>query len=400
MGTLSKVSKTVALLIILSVLVQFHYLFVRVSHEIASGDSGTVESKSDQKSNDEKTHSTNSTKSGGEISITTPFTIEKIDIRDTTKKVRVALFTMDSIESYERNSVNGGPSGEILIRKCLEAGFRELGSTITVFRDDGSFNRMDANTFDIILLDPWTWAGPGWVAKANIHNHAQKVYILDFFGSPKFQSPGFLVPKERILTAFGSPWNPFLGFYVFHSFFPATESRSTSGDLKKSQQGIIWGKEMRYLKGSVNFLKNISSAFKLVAITRRAFDGTSIQWVGHQSKESWFKLLQSSSFLIGLGNPLSGPSVVDALAAGCVYINPIYNSPVREVHKSQHDHARERIGMPWVCSYHIDNTEEAHSCIRHALRFARSNHAKVPKWFTKDAYLERIVDIFSLRIAS
>lgn len=41
-------------------------------------------------------------------------------------------------------------------------------------------------------------------------------------------------------------------------------------------------------------------------------------------------------FMIGLGNPLVGPSAVDAVVAGCVYINPIYDQPMKEMYWSQH----------------------------------------------------------------
>jgi len=51
----------------------------------------------------------------------------------------------------------------------------------------------------------------GWVPKPNIRGLESKVYILDFFGSPKLKGNSFNIRPDHILTAFGSPWNAFLG---------------------------------------------------------------------------------------------------------------------------------------------------------------------------------------------
>ena len=53
---------------------------------------------------------------------------------------------------------------------------------------------------------------------------------------------------------------------------------------------------------------------------------------GHLSGDEWRALLLRSKFVLGLGNPLVGPSAVDAIVAGCVYINPAYAAPVKDVY--------------------------------------------------------------------
>ena len=47
--------------------------------------------------------------------------------------------------------------------------------------------------------------------------------------------------------------------------------------------------------------------------------------------------------MIGLGNPLVGPSAVDAVVAGCVYINPVYDQPVKEEYWSQHPYLEQQV---------------------------------------------------------
>ena len=47
-------------------------------------------------------------------------------------------------------------------------------------------------------------------------------------------------------------------------------------------------------------------------------------------------------FMLGLGN-LFGASAVDAVVAGCVYINPTYKTPVKDVYWSQHPYLADRV---------------------------------------------------------
>ena len=63
--------------------------------------------------------------------------------------------------SYESNSLQGGAAGEILIRKCLADAFAHLGVSLAVIGSDRDFDRINADNFDIIILDPWTWAAKG-----------------------------------------------------------------------------------------------------------------------------------------------------------------------------------------------------------------------------------------------
>ena len=84
---------------------------------------------------------------------------------------------MDSISSYEA----GGAAGELLIRFSLENAFRKFGISLDVMNSDSQFESADMKSYDFIILDPWTWAGPGWVPKAQIRKLDSKIYILDFF---------------------------------------------------------------------------------------------------------------------------------------------------------------------------------------------------------------------------
>ena len=148
----------------------------------------------------------------------------------------------------------------------------------------------------------------------------------------------------------------------------------------KKNQGVIWGKSVKYILKHIDLLAQIADIVELHSTcTTVAFKHSNIHWRGTMSKIEWKLLLRESKFLIGLGDPLlgflfapffklmylylnyflyEGPSAIDAIAAGAVYINPIYKRIVQynagHVFHSQHPYAEKIIGAPSVCNYKED----------------------------------------------
>lgn len=114
--------------------------------------------------------------------------------------------------------------------------------------------------------------------------------------------------------------------------------------------------------------------------------------MGHQSPEGWRRLLSESRFLLGLGDPLLGPSAIDAISVGCVYINPTYPKPIKAVYTSQHPYAAEHIGSPYVCTADYDDAEALLACVDKAL--AADLPPMIPPQLTKPAYMARLWEIF------
>jgi hypothetical protein len=112
------------------------------------------------------------------------------------------------------------------------------------------------------------------------------------------------------------------------------------------------------------------------------------QYEGHLSPEQWQSLLAESKFLLGLGDPLLGPSAVDALAAGCVFLNPRYKAPVKEVYWSQHPWVEKAAPPEYVCSFDQGDAEQAAKCVEKALE------ADLPPLIlpdlTKEAFMARL----------
>lgn len=75
----------------------------------------------------------------------------------------------------------------------------------------------------------------------------------------------------------------------------------------------------------------------------------------------------SSVFYRILGDPLSGPSAVDAVVAGCTYINPVFATPVKTIYHSQHPFLAQRVGEPYVCSFEQKVSRFLAACCYHRL---------------------------------
>jgi len=280
--------------------------------------------------------------------------------------------------------------GEITIRRSLEKAFEHLHISLDVFHSDDEFNKCDCSKYDIIILDPWTWAKKGWVPKDVIKGRDDKIYILDFFGSEKLRGSGLNVPPSRVLTAFGSKWNTFLGYYIEDSDLNSIPS------TKKKQQGVIWGKDVKhYTPDKVDQLQRLAdSGITLISTSTSAIlHHSNIKWAGHMTPSEWLQILAESKFLIGLGDPLLGPSAIDAVTVGCMYIDPVYDTPKKDVYLSQHPYAEQSIGKPFVCSYKTNSYDELLECVNKALHTDLDR--KIPTEFTKQSYMNRVEKIFT-----
>ena len=146
----------------------------------------------------------------------------------------------------------------------------------------------------------------------------------------------------------------------------------------------------------LNAVLNQEKGMQLVATaTRPVFKHPRIAWRGHQTSESWHILLKQSKFLIGLGDPLLGPSAIDAISAGCMYINPVYPAgKAKKGYMSQHPYAAEKIGEPYVCNYKLGDAPSLLKCVQKAIAVTLAP-LSVPD-FTETVYLERVRRIFNL----
>jgi len=78
---------------------------------------------------------------------------------------------------------------------------------------------------------------------------------------------------------------------------------------------------------------------------------------------------------------------------GCMYINPLYPSPIKEIYHSQHPHAMTTLPEEYVCSYEMDDPKGLQACVDRALS-QPDLKPLLPSEFTKQAHLARLTTIF------
>lgn len=174
-----------------------------------------------------------------------------------------------------------------------------------------------------------------------------------------------------------------------------TKESIASISTEKMDQGVVWGKDPKYYEGKDKLLEVVANKVKLISTARTAyFHHGNLEYRGHLTANEWLQLLGSSKFLLGLEHPLLGPSAVDAVSLGCMFINPIYDKPILEAgYTSQHPYIAE-VAPQYVCSYHIHNMDELSQCIDTALQTTLT--PLIPVDLTEAAYLTRFQNIFEL----
>jgi len=168
---------------------------------------------------------------------------------------------------------------------------------------------------------------------------------------------------------------------------------------------MVWGKEPRYFGAPERSLIRALALRIPMHLTVPWGDvepltGGGIVNHGCLDPEAWRGLLRDARFVLGLGDPILGPTALEALAAGAVLLNPSFRPP-RVVDgnpgvafDSQHGYAAE-IGPPHV--HAIDPGEQAGVVRTVETLLAEGPGVRpLPRGlaaFTRDAYVSRLAAI-------
>lgn len=186
----------------------------------------------------------------------------------------------------------------------------------------------------------------------------------------------------------------FLGFYKDEVISRVNNRGGGENANNSNNVVVIWGKDPKYYTPSVltllrklNELENVVLHSTLPAPANKALpDGVVTH--GHLKPEEWKALLVGATHMLGLGDPLLGPSGLDAIEAGCILVNPIYKAPKRGW-MSQHGFIEEFVDSR-SCQVDLLDFEQVSECILKR----RSPGPIVPKEFGKREYFARVNEIF------
>ncbi|KAF7667702.1 hypothetical protein LDENG_00049030 [Lucifuga dentata] len=334
-------------------------------------------------------------------------------------------------QHFETMVERGGPLGELVQWADLGACLTILGHnlSLTTSRQDlhsligaapgkGSCPIQRPLTFDLIYTD-YHGLAHLQVAMGLAFQHYQcRFRILDSFGTePAFNLRSYarsrsyktlwgswgLQPLQYMTMFPHTPDNSFLGFVTEEA---VKKDEMMSNAYKKDKIAVIYGKQDYMWQGKSGYVEAISEELETHATVYQSPEHTSnlpsfIINHGLLTQERFVQLLQRAKLFVGLGFPYEGPSPIEAVALGCVFLQPQFDPPhssdnndfykgkptTRQI-TSQHPYAEDFIGKPYVWTVDMNN----HSDVQEAVRTILHTEVKpfTPREFTCEGMLERV----------
>ena len=150
---------------------------------------------------------------------------------------------------------------------------------------------------------------------------------------------------------------------------------------------VVWGKNQGYFNTEViYFLQAIVDKFgdNVTIHTTLSKDNTLLPFANNHGvlgKEEWFDLLRKSHFVMGLGDPVIGPTAFDGISTGAILLDPVYNQPRHLSNlngelrlSSQHPYAVEFIGQPYTLPFRFsDSPSDVFALDRLKINFESDN---------------------------
>ncbi|XP_068610972.1 alpha-1,6-mannosylglycoprotein 6-beta-N-acetylglucosaminyltransferase B-like [Brachionichthys hirsutus] len=332
-------------------------------------------------------------------------------------------------QRFEAMVKRGGPLGELVQWADLGACLTILGHNLTFSSTQqhlhsligaapgrGSCPIQRPLTFNLIYTDYHGLAHlKGAMGLAFLHYRC-RFRILDSFGTePAFnlrsyaRSHGYktvwgswgLQPLQYMTMFPHTPDNSFLGFV---SEEPARKLEADA--YIKDRMAVVYGKQDYMWQGKSEYVGLISEQLETHATVYQAPGHAShlprfIRNHGLLTQERFLRLLRRARVFVGLGFPYEGPAPIEAIALGCVFLQPRFDPPhssdnnefykgkptTRQI-SSQHPYAETFIGKPHVWTVNPTNKTDVREAVRAILRTEVKPFT--PREFACEGMLERV----------
>lgn len=171
-------------------------------------------------------------------------------------------------------------------------------------------------------------------------------------------------------------------------------------------EALIWSKNFDDISPYLHILGNIISYFSVIHTTyagnfSHLYDPNVYSHIiehGVLPRQQFIMLLERSRVLIGLGSPLDGPTALEAISLGCVFINPLFipplkaqNHPTRFQYTSQHPFAEVEIGPPHVYTINIHDIKTLYYTLNRILN--QTIDFYIHPSFTAQRYIDNLATI-------
>uniref|UniRef100_A0AAZ3SFV0 alpha-1,6-mannosyl-glycoprotein 6-beta-N-acetylglucosaminyltransferase n=1 Tax=Oncorhynchus tshawytscha TaxID=74940 RepID=A0AAZ3SFV0_ONCTS len=351
--------------------------------------------------------------------------------RDTHILVHVGFLTEESGDVFSPKVLKGGPLGEMVQWADILTALHVLGHNLKISMSvkelqgflgvppgRGSCPLTGPLPFDLIYTDYHGMQQMKQHMGLSLKRHKCHIRVIDTFGT----EPAYNHEDYATLHGYRTNWGYWnLNSRQYMTMFPHTPDNSFMGfvseelnDTEKSSimqnkvnnMAVVYGKEASMWKGKEGFLQILHRYMEVHGTvyyeTQRPPEVPAyVKNHGLLPQHELQTLLRKAKLFIGFGFPYEGPAPLEAIANGCIYLQPKFHPPhsslnheffrgkptSREV-SSQHPYAEQYIGRPHVMTVDYNNSQEFDSAIREIM--STKVEPYLPYEYTCEGMLERV----------
>ncbi|KAM4692565.1 alpha-1,6-mannosylglycoprotein 6-beta-N-acetylglucosaminyltransferase B [Rhinophrynus dorsalis] len=347
--------------------------------------------------------------------------------------VHIGFLTEESGDVFSPRVLKGGPLGEMVQWADILAALyilghslkitvsvKELQSYLGVPPGRGNCPLTEPLPFDLIYTDYHGMQQMKQHMGLSFRKYRCRLRVVDTFGT----EPAYNHEEYATLHGYRTNW----GYWNLHpkqfmTMFPHTPDNSFMGfvtdELNETERhqvvlnkvrnmAVVYGKEaaMWKFQGKEKFLavlhKHMEVHGTVYFETQRPPEVPAfVKNHGLLPQQDLQQLLKKAKLFIGFGFPYEGPAPLEAIANGCVFLQPRFNPPhsslnheffrgkptSREV-SSQHPYMEMAIGRPHVLTVDYNNTQEFEAAIKAIMRSKVEPY--LPYEYTSEGMLQRL----------
>ncbi|CAH2302512.1 alpha-1,6-mannosylglyco 6-beta-N-acetylglucosaminyltransferase B isoform X2 [Pelobates cultripes] len=348
--------------------------------------------------------------------------------------VHIGFLTEESGDVFSPRVLKGGPLGEMVQWADILAALymlghslkitvsvKELQSYLGVPPGRGNCPLTEPLPFDLIYTDYHGMQQMKQHMGLSFRKYRCRLRVVDTFGT----EPAYNHEEYATLHGYRTNWGYWnLNPKQFMTMFPHTPDNSFMGfvtdELNETERqqvalskvrnmAVVYGKEAAMWKLLQSKEKFLAVLHKHMEIHGTVYFETQrppevpafVKNHGLLPQQDLQQLLKKAKLFIGFGFPYEGPAPLEAVANGCVFLQPRFNPPhsslnheffrgkptSREV-SSQHPYMEMAIGKPHVLTVDFNNTQEFEAAIKAIMR--NKVEPYLPYEYTSEGMLQRL----------
>uniref|UniRef100_A0A8C6WXB1 alpha-1,6-mannosyl-glycoprotein 6-beta-N-acetylglucosaminyltransferase n=1 Tax=Neogobius melanostomus TaxID=47308 RepID=A0A8C6WXB1_9GOBI len=345
--------------------------------------------------------------------------------------VHVGFLTEESGDVFSPKVLKGGPLGEMVQWADILATLHVLGHSLKISVSlkelqqflgappgRGSCPPTGPLPFDLIYTDYHGLKQMKQHMSLTLKKHKCHVRVIDTFGTEPAYNHETYATQNGYRTNWGY-WN--LNALQYMTMFPHTPDNSFMGFVveevneterlsiqknKVNNMAVVYGKDASMWKGKDKFLELLHHHMEIHGTVyydsqRPPQVPAFVKNHGLLPQHELQQVLRKAKLFIGFGFPYEGPAPLEAIANGCIFLQPKFNpphssynhdffkgKPTSRVVASQHPYAEQFIGRPHVLTMDFGNWTTFNETIREIMEL--NVEPFVPHEFTCEGMLERV----------